>query len=170
MKVQFTNSDLKKLGKAFDALARKGRDTAPLMDAFGQTLVDSSVHRLAVTNESPDGEKWPTSARARAKGTPTQYKSGTAGLAGSLTHASGSDSVEWGSALPYAAQRQFGGTIRAKNGDALKFSTFDESGEEIFIVVKQVTQPARPYLGISADDEFELEGLALDFFNDAVTQ
>lgn len=152
--------------RAFRALADAGRDPSPLADAMGQTLTESAVHRLAVTNKAPDGSDWPTSARSRARGGPTQYDRGM--LAGSLSHrvGIGGTSVTYGSPLVYAAQRQFGGTIRPKEpGGKLIFSTIDENtGEDVTIVTDKVVQSARPYLGVSAEDEDELAGLAEDFF------
>lgn len=163
----YTSRDLKRVARVFRKLEKHGTETQPLMDAIGQTLTESAAHRLAVTNEAPDGTPWPQSARARVKGGPTQYDSGMAGLAGSLTHHASARETETGSGLPYAAMRQWGGVIRPKNAPALVFKTFDESGEEILIFAKKVEQPAREYLGISAADEAELGALALDYLADS---
>lgn len=161
LRAKFTTGQLKRVHRVFRKLEKAGRDPSDLLDAFGQTLVESGVHRLAVTNETPDGEPWAVSARARVEGGPTQYDTGR--LAQSLTHQSSARDVVWGSALPYALQRQLGGTIRAKTAKGLKFSAYGDDGTMQDFVLRSVTQPARPYLGISKDDEDELEGLGLDF-------
>lgn len=145
----------------------KRAELRPLADAIGGALEDSARERLGETNRAPDGTPWPQSARARALGGPTQYDRGR--LAGSLTsrtHAGGG-SLAVGSPLIYAAMRQFGGTIRPKTpGGLLFFRTLDRSsGKPILIAAKEVTQPARPYLGISSEDEREIGGLTEDYFN-----
>lgn len=147
--------------RAFQQMEEFGIDPSPVLDAAGQTLVESSVHRLAVSNEGPDGEKWAQSRRAKFRGGPTQFNSGQAGLAGSITYRAIPGGVEIGSPLIYAAMRQFGGTIEARPGKSLWFKTLDETGDEIMIAVKKVTQPARPYLGVSDDDADEIADLAL---------
>lgn len=155
--------------KVFRRLDRAGKDTRALADAMGQEVAQSAIHRLTVTNTSPDGEKWPTSARVRVKGGLVQNESGTAGLAGSITHRVVPGGFVVGSVSPYAAMRQFGGTIRPRNAKVLIFQTFDErTGEEITIATKKVTQPARPYLGLSDDDVEVLGDLAADHFADVM--
>ena len=68
-----------------------------------------------------------------------------------------------GSNLPYARIHQLGGTIRPKKGKFLKFRGLD--GEDVF--VKEVTIPARPYLGISDDDREEIMDTMTDFLEGA---
>lgn len=148
-----------------------GEDPRELQEAIGQTMVESAVQRLAVTNRGPDGTPWPQSARAKHDGGRTQHDTGQAGLAGSLTYRALPGAIEVGSPLIYAAQRQFGGTIRAKPGKSLAFPERDETGRPVIgndgqprlVFVKSVTQPARPYLGISDEDADEIGSLALEF-------
>lgn len=155
--------ELKTASKVFREIGRAGGDTGPLADAMGNELAESARHRLAVTNESPDGEKWPDSARVRAKGGKTQYHRGH--LAGSVVHRAARDRFVVGSSHPGAAMRQFGGTIRPRNARVLVFRTFDEkTGDEITVAAKKVTQPARPYIGISSADEEALNDLAAEYF------
>ncbi|MEM9737409.1 MAG: phage virion morphogenesis protein [Pseudomonadota bacterium] len=155
--------------RAFRELGDLGADPRELLEAIGAALTDSTVERLAVTNTSPDGVPWPQSRRAQVTGGPTQFDSGMAGLAGSITHNVIPSGVEIGSPLVYAAQRQEGGTIRARPGKRLVFKTWDSAGNPITIFAKQVTQPARPYLGVSAEDQIEIEGLALDALEEALS-
>lgn len=164
------STGMRQARRVFKALRKLAEDPRELLEAFGQTLVESAVHRLAVTNEGPDGEAWPVSRRARFGGGRTQYKTGQAGLAGSLTYRALPDAVEMGSPLVYAAQRQFGGTIKAKPGKYLVFDSLDEAGNPIKVFAKEITQPARPYLGISDDDADELGAIAVEFLDDILRE
>jgi|GEM_PF-917052 len=170
----YRTTGMREARKVFRDLERRGADMTPLADAIGQVLVESSVHRLAVTNKAPDGTPWPSSARTRARGGPIQYARGAGGLAGSMRHAvqPGGGAVEYGSNKPYAAQRQFGGTIKPKKpGGFLVFETFDDAtGEPILIFARSVTQPARPYLGVSDDDADDIGSIALEYLNDVIEQ
>lgn len=149
--------------KFFHELKKLGQDPGELQDAIGQTMVEAAVRRLTTTNKGPDGKRWTPSRRAQFKGGKTQLDRGSAGLAGSISHRVIPDGIEVGSPLVYAAQRQFGGTIRAKPGRSLVFDTLDEAGNPIKIFAKKVTQPARPYLGISNEDAREIGDLSLEF-------
>lgn len=150
----------------FRKLEKLGEDPRELLDAIGQTMTESAVRRLTTTNKAPDGTRWTPSRRAQFKGGRTQLDRGSAGLAGSITHRVIPGGVEVGSPLIYAAQRQFGGTIKAKPGRMLVFDSLDAAGNPIKVFARKVTQPARPYLGVSDDDADEIGGLALDFITD----
>ncbi|MDO5604798.1 MAG: phage virion morphogenesis protein [Paracoccus sp. (in: a-proteobacteria)] len=76
----------------------------------------------------------------------------------------GRNSVDIGTNLHYAAIHQFGGTIQPKAGGALTFML--ATGQ--MILVGAVTMPARPYLGISTDDEEQIrEFVEIHFGMDA---
>ena len=64
-----------------------------------------------------------------------------------------------GTNLPYAYIHQKGGIIRPKSKKSLKFKT--PSGK--FIAAKQVKIPARPYLGISEQDQADAQAAIADF-------
>ncbi|QLB15881.1 phage virion morphogenesis protein [Mannheimia granulomatis] len=72
-------------------------------------------------------------------------------LSGTLRYQASDTGVVFGSDRPYAAIHQFGGTIATKNAKALNVQ-----GRP----VKSVTIPARPWLGLSADDEQRLIDIA----------
>lgn len=134
-------------------------DLSPLMDAVGETLLRSARDRIEATNVSPDGIPWPPSFRARLDGTKTLYLSGR--LRDSITYRAGRRQVEVGSGLkPYAAVHQTGATIVPKDKGALRFALADGT----VVVARSVTIPARPYLGVSAEDGTEIVALAGDFF------
>lgn len=63
----------------------------------------------------------------------------------------------------YARIHQLGGTVRPQKGKFLKFRGLD--GEDVF--AKEVTIPARPYLGISDDDREEIVATMTDFLEGA---
>ncbi|WP_321276929.1 phage virion morphogenesis protein [Thiomicrorhabdus indica] len=62
----------------------------------------------------------------------------------------GGTGLEYGSDLPYAALQHFGGTIRPKNAKMLQFG----KGSGIF--AKESHIPARPFIGLTQQDEDEI--------------
>lgn len=132
-------------------------DMTPLTEGWGQTLEDSVLYRFE-TETAPDGSKWEPSIRARMEGGKTLTKSGQ--LRDSRTHVAGRDYVEVGTNKIYAGVHQYGATIRAK---AAPFLVFQLPGGLGLRKVKEVTIPARPFLGLSADDEEELLAQADDY-------
>ncbi|MCY1648180.1 phage virion morphogenesis protein [Caulobacter sp. SL161] len=120
-------------------------DLRPVLADIGAELESSTVKRF-VTNVAPDGVPWPPSARAKEKPL-TRTLVLTGDLRDSIHYVVESDAVEVGSALVYAGIHQVGGTITAK-GKALAFTLFNGA----FVMTKSVTIPARPYLGMSAND------------------
>lgn len=119
-------------------------DLGPVLADIGAELESSTVKRF-VTNVAPDGVPWPPSARALATGRPTLVQFGD--LRDSIHYVVDGDAVEVGSNLVYAGIHQMGGTITAK-GKALAFTLFNGA----FVQTKSVTIPARPYLGMSSND------------------
>lgn len=133
---------------ALGRLAHAVEDRASLLDVLGQTLETATTDRFD-REEAPDGTAWDKSIRAREEAGKTLNDQGF--LKGLITHNVRGDTVEVGTNLIYGGVHQFGATIRPKNGQALKF--FLPGG---LTFAKEVTIPARPYLGISAEDEIEL--------------
>lgn len=168
IRVAHRTTGIRQARKVFRRLAKMGADPGELLEAIGQTLVEGAVRRLSETNVGPDGVPWPVSRRAAFAGGRTQFKTGMAGLAGSIQARALPNAVEVGSPLVYAAQRQFGGTIEAKPGRFLVFDALDEGGNPIKVFARKVTQPARPYLGISDEDADEIGALAVEFFEDII--
>lgn len=121
----------------------KARRGAMLHD-IGETLVNNAKWRFQ-ESKGPDGKDWEPSARA-AHGGKTLIGEGD--LRRSITHAVTQDGVLVGSNKVYARIHQMGGTIRPKKGKYLKFK--GQHGQDVF--VKEVTIPARPYLGFNKED------------------
>ncbi|MDI4664706.1 phage virion morphogenesis protein [Xanthobacter autotrophicus] len=135
----------------FTALATVMDDTTPVMRAIGVGLVEGTHTRFEHA-VSPDGQPWAPLLPAYAaikKGPGILRESAMrGGLMGSITFRAGRAEVEVGTNKIYAAVHQFGATIEPKNWPWLVFRL--ASG---MVFVGSVTIPARPYIGISRDDE-----------------
>lgn len=142
----------KALGKA----AHKLGNTQALMESVGEALVSGTLKRFDA-EQGPDGQKWQTSKRAAAQSGKTLTNNGH--LKGSIDKYVTSDKVMVGSNLPYARIHQKGGTIKPRKGKYLKFK--GQGGKDVF--VKEVTIPARPYLGVSKEDMEEVRQTVADF-------
>ena len=140
------------LQAAFKRLTATLGDLRPEMDEIGQTLTTSVIDRFD-RERGPGGVPWKPSARARTEGGQTLTDTGR--LRASITHRASRDSVEVGTNVAYAAIHQFGGktaprTIQPRHKKALYWPG-------AWHPVAQVnhpgsTIPARPFLGIDADD------------------
>lgn len=131
--------DAREAERVFTHWRRLGRDTTPIMRAVGEKLVPNTHDRFDA-GKDPTGQAWAglsPAYKAVKRGPRILVESGMGGggLMGSITFDAGRDLVVVGSNKPYAAIHQFGGTI-----------------ERAFGRVRPVTIPARPYLGISAED------------------
>jgi len=147
------------VGAQLAGLIAKGSDMSPLMATIGNILEGSTRTRLRDTNVAPDGAAWPPSMRAQYDGGKTLYDRG--GLANSIHNIPGSDQVEVGTNLIYAGIHQTGGTIVPKTAGALRFA-LPGGG---FATVGKVTIPARPYLGISAEDREDIGAAVVEYFD-----
>lgn len=157
---------------AMAALGRiAGRDTAELMTDIGAVLESHIRERIGETKRAPDGSAW---APNRA-GTSILRRTGL-NLLDSIAFIAGADEVEAGSSWEFAHIHQGGATIKPKNGEFLAFSVPGKGGgakgakggkggkgaaQTVF--AKEVTIPARPFVGWSAEDEAEAMRLATDW-------
>lgn len=158
--------ELSRFDRAAEGMAMmsdRAADLSPLMANIGMLLEGSARDRIESTNVAPDGVAWPKSMRAEEKGGKTLFDSGL--LAASLTNQPSANQVEIGSNRIYAGVHQLGMTILPKAGSVLTFTLANGTT----VSVASVTIPARPYLGISDDDEVEINALVADhFFPDGV--
>lgn len=145
--------------RAFDRLIRAGTDLTPAMDEIGAMLVSATQIRFE-RGHGPDGAAWKPSYRASAEGGKTLIKRGH--LRDSITHQASKDEVRVGTNVLYAAVHQFGATIRAKGAGHLKFRVGDRWTSK-----RQVTIPARPFLGVSQDDQIEIGNILGDYIREA---
>ena len=136
------------VARAFIRLIGALGTTTPVMSVIGTGLV-ASTHRRFVSQTSPEGAAWAALSsdyKATKKNSRILTESGR--LRGSINSQAGNDYARVGTNVIYAAIHQFGGTITPKAGSHLVFRL--ASG---LVLAKSVTLPARPYLGISGDDE-----------------
>lgn len=130
---------------ALQRLIALGNNPQPALRDIA-AIGESSTRLRFRTQTGPDGVRWKPSLRQQLQGGRTLTQDGH--LAGSISSDAGKDFAEWGVNRIYARIHQEGGVIRAKGG-ALKFA-LPGGG---FAVVKAVTMPARPYLGVNDDDK-----------------
>ena len=148
------------LGANLDALAALGGDMPRLLDRVGAILESSTIERFD-TGRAPDGTAWIPSRRVQAKGGKTLALTGR--LRGSITHVVADGGVEVGTNLVYGGVHQFGRDqadavaghtrlMRKAFGRKLPFP--------VHATVKPHTRrtriPARPYLGLSAEDRLDV--------------
>lgn len=141
------------------ALNRAGRNLSnrqALLDSVGEALVSGTLARFD-TEKAPDGTPWEPSRRAQEEGGKTLTD--TARLRNSIDYATAGDKVLVGSNLKYARIHQKGGIIRPKKAKRLLFKGCDGS----MVSAKEVTIPARPYLGVSKDDRDEVKETIAEF-------
>lgn len=128
----------------------------PLLLDIGEYLMIAHDQRFA-SQTSPEGTPWQALSpryqrRKRKNGDKILVLDGY--LKNTLRYQVNGDELLFGSNRPYAAIHQFGGTIRPKKGKALAFG-----GR----FVQSVTIPARPYLGISEQDNKEIREIIKDW-------
>ncbi len=132
---------------ALRAALDRTRSPRGLMDQIGGEIAESTQRRFETETE-PSGGPWPPSIRARMMGGRTLTQSGR--LVRSITHEASDNSVAVGTNVIYAAIHQIGGKITAKTAKGLRFRLPGGAGSR---TVKSVTIPARPFLGLSGEDE-----------------
>jgi len=110
----------------------------------------------------PDGVPWKPSRRVQAQGGKTLIDS--TDLMQSITSAADRTEAVWGTNLIYAPIHQTGGTIEPKSAKALAF-TLPGVG---LVFAHHVNIPARPFLGINAQDEANIADILIDHYDQAV--
>ncbi|OOF65135.1 phage virion morphogenesis protein [Rodentibacter sp. Ppn85] len=145
--------DIKTLSRILDkAVARLSRPKLMFAE-MGEELL--AIHFARFTaQQAPDGTPWTPLKdwyRESKKKNADKILTLDGHLSGTLRYQASDTGVVFGSDRPYAAIHQFGGTVTAKNAKALNVQ-----GRP----VKSVTIPARPWLGLSADDEQRLLEIA----------
>lgn len=148
------------VSRAFDQLSRIMRNTTPVMSAIGTGLV-ASTHRRFVSQTDPDGNPWAALNPEYAEGKRnSRILTESGGLRDSITAAPSRTSVQVGTNKIYAAIHQMGGVIKPKGDGRLAFRIGDR-----LVRPTSVTIPARPYLGISTEDETMIGDTIFGFLN-----
>lgn len=144
--------------EAFERLTQLMGNTTPIMSAIGTGLV-ASTHMRFVTQTDADGHAWQslnTEYAAGKRNSRILTESGR--LRDSINSQAGPTEVHVGTNVIYGAIHQFGGTIRPVSASHLFFRIGGN-----LVVANSVTLPARPYLGISAEDEAEVAEIVFGF-------
>lgn len=131
-------------------------DMSPVMADLGEFFVTSTKDRFT-EGKGPDGIPWApksetTKAAYRARKDPVSDNPlwGPSGrLRTEIFAQAGPNSIEWGSNLVYAGVHQFG----AQQGQFGAWIGKDKIGRDHFHSIPWGDIPARPYLGISPEDE-----------------
>ena len=140
-------------------LASCADDTLQLMTDIGAVLESSMRERIEDTKTAPDGTPWPPN---RA-GTSTLLETGRH-LRDSLAFIAEPNRVEAGASWEHAHVHQDGAVIKPKSATRLRFVLGNRT-----IFARQVTIPARPFAGISAEDESEIERVTTDWIGGLIS-
>lgn len=154
-------SDLPKLQQPLRRLIKLGENPKPLLAQIA-FLGENQTRERFSTETGPDGQKWKDSLRKKLFGGKTLTQDGH--LGDSITSKATDKEASWGSNRIYAAIHQFGGVIRAKTSKGLAFQL--ASGDNV--VTRQVTMPARPFLGVSNADERDITDLVRGYVRKVV--
>lgn len=151
--------DDRQISAVLSRLIETGQNLAPIMEDIA-TYGENSTRGRFRTETAPEGNKWQPNQRGGKILKQHMH------LLDSITRDHGEDFAEWGSdtSVIYAAIHQFGGVIRPKNKPYL---TFKVPGGG-FRRVKQVTIPARPFLGINDEDEGNIVDIIVQNINAAI--
>ena len=148
IKVEFDDTAIK---KALSNLQQAAGNLSPALKAIGDDLKVSTQQRF-VSKTGPDGQQWEANADVTI-----DRKGRNDPLVGEGTLAEqisatliGDNTLEIGSSIQYAAMQQFGGTK----------SEFPFLWGDI---------PARPFLGISSEDEAKILSTIEEFLSDSIS-
>jgi phage virion morphogenesis protein len=129
-------------------------DAAPLVEEIVQLGENQTRKRIESGGPGPDGTKW----SPNKEGTPILFRTGRH-LHDSIASTSSGTSGEWGAAWEFAHVHQEGAVITPKSAGRLVFMLGDKR-----VFAKKVTIPARPFVGVSAEDAEEIKELVTDYF------
>lgn len=135
-------------------------DLTPAMQDIGDILLDSTKQRF-IQGVAPDGSRWAPKSQTtlnrygarssnRINVRPLFGPSGA--LSSQIFTEVTPDSVRWGSPMIYAATQQFG----AAKGAFGPYSGIDKNGKRCSGSSPWGNIPARPFLGISAEDQVNI--------------
>ncbi|UJX42973.1 phage virion morphogenesis protein [Desulfovibrio sp. JY] len=134
-------------------------DMTPAMALIGRLLVGSIQENFEL-GHAPDGTRWKPSLRAKLQGGQTLVDTGA--LMSGIVYEASANRVEIGPSGPslkYARIHQEGGEIRPKTAKALFFRGADGQARAVNVV----RIPARPYMGLSAEDWNSIGETLLDY-------
>lgn len=154
--IQLTIANAAEVKAAFESLQAKLADLTPVFQDIGEAMLNVTRERFN-SQTAPDGSTWaPLSPAYQAVKKQNVDKILTlhGRLRGTLDYQADKDQVRIGTPLIYGATHQFGAAKGA-------------FGRTRFgVPIPWGTIPARPFLGLSSDDEQEL----LDILNDHLSR
>lgn len=181
--IEVREDGLAAVGEAFARMRQLGESPRAVWEAIGQYGETST--RLRFKNQrGPDGQAWLPSQRARRTGGQTLVH--RARLLRSITHQASASSAEWGSNAVYAGVHQGGGKIERlahsswlrlrtnkagallRQADHANLSVFAKATHKNAVTRRYtvgaytINMPARPFLGVNADDGREILAVAQD--------
>jgi len=155
--------DLSGLEKMVSSAIHQLSNSQELMEAVGEAWVSGTIERFE-QGVGPDGEAWKASRRAEEEGGQTLVKDSH--LKSSINSEASPSTVFVGTSNEvYGAIHQFGGEIKPKSGSKL---AFEVGGKKVF--ANKVDIPARPYIGISEEDQEEAKAMVTAFMQEAFGQ
>ncbi|MEL6785122.1 MAG: phage virion morphogenesis protein, partial [Pseudomonadota bacterium] len=111
------NLTLEGMDLAMDFATRlSALDMGELREGVGGLIESQTKRRIMSEKTSPDGEAWADNGRDNP------IMNDTGSLNDSIAYAVAGENITVGSGLIYAAQRQFGGVIKAVNAQRLVFT------------------------------------------------
>lgn len=162
--IKITLNDTQAVAK-LHRIANQLQHPRKLYGVLGETLKKIHIERFK-KEVDPEGKKWkPLSPITREiKGNDSILKH--RGYLSQRTAYNYDDNrVEFGSDAKYARLHQFGGVIKPKKGKRLKFGKGNNT-----IFAKESKIPARPWLGVSEQDEQKLLRKATAFLQRQLNQ
>lgn len=124
-----------------------------LLTEIGALGESQTRRRITSEKTAPDGSPWPKNK----EGTSILHKTGRH-LLDSIAYTVSGNTTEWGASWEFAHVHQNGAVIKPKTAKALSFMM---GGKRVS--AKQVTIPARPFVGLSAANGNEIQHLVTDY-------
>lgn len=149
-----------------DFLGRMGKPT-PFYKSVGEYMTGTAIKRNFDSETAPDGTAWaklrPVTIKRREKAgqTPIVILNASGRLKNSIISQPGPDGVEIGSPVIYANVMQ-SGAAQGKFGER---KGVNKLGRNYRFDLPWGDIPARPYLGLSAEDEEEIIRIAQDWIS-----
>ena len=160
IEVKFDDKEIKQMLNAITVSL--GGDMSGLMKNIGIYVVDETKKRFD-DQKDPDGQPWeplkPETLKAKKTNKILIEQGKTHGLQASINYTAAKQSVTIGANKDYAAIHQFGGVIKPRKKKAL--SWVGHGGKRF--IAKNITIPARPYMGINKENETVIMDIILAY-------
>jgi phage virion morphogenesis protein len=163
------------VNKALNDLAGKVKDPSPVMKIIGEYMLRSTENRFDTQGPSPDGSPWaPLKASTLKRKKHSKILTESGHLRGSIRYQlQGPSALAIGTKRVYAAIHQLGGTITqaarselfVRNRQSGKFSKGTTMGRGFTFKERKINIPARPFLGVSAQDSTKIVGIINNYLS-----